>query len=434
MRKERIKMEVTAYDRLGEAKYQLTLSNGLQVILVPKQELSKTYAIFMTNYGSINRLFSPIGSEKMIDVPDGIAHFLENKLFENEDRDVFSDFLSQGASPNAFTSFNKTAYLFSTIENTYQNVRTLLDFVQEPYFSDASVKKEKGIISQEIHMYDDEPDWQAFIGTIKNMFAEHPVRIDILGTDDTIEHITKEDLYTCNETFYHPSNMTLCIAGNFDEATMAEVIKENQAAKSFKKSEPIVRKFPNETNKVAVKEETITLPISIPKVTIGIKESNEVIGREAFLERDTLQHMLLDYFFSPGGPFYDELYKEGWIDDSFEFSTTVEESFSFSIISTNTQDTKACGTKIIDMLLRTKSITLTDENVRLMKKRYIGEVLTAMNSPESIAIQTAHYHFMDIDFFSILDYAESMTTEKVNQFLHQWIKEEAITMHRIEQE
>ncbi|HLQ95277.1 MAG TPA: pitrilysin family protein [Pseudogracilibacillus sp.] len=427
-------MEQTDYNRLGEKKYQLTLPNGMQVLLVPKTELSKTYAIFMTNYGAINRMFTPLGEEEIVEVPDGIAHFLEHKLFEKEDRDVFSDFLSQGASPNAFTSFTKTAYLFSTVENAYQNVNTLLDFVQEPYFSDESVEKEKGIISQEIHMYDDQADWQAFIGTIKNMFAHHPVRIDILGTDDTIDRITKEDLYTCYETFYHPSNMTLCIAGNFNEEEMAEVIKNNQAAKTFKASETIVRQFPEETKQVAMEEKTITLPVSTPKVTIGIKESSEVIGREEFLERDTLQHMLLDYFFSQGGPFYEELYEAGMIDDSFEFSTTVEESFGFSIISTNTQDTKACGSKMIDLLLQTRNKKLTDEDVRLMKKRYIGDVLTAMNAPESIAVQLAHYHFMDIDFFSILDYAESLTTEKVNQFLQQWIKEEALTMHRIEKE
>src|SRR5699024_2641133 len=150
----------------------------------------KTYAIFMTNYGSIDRRFTPIGQEEAITVPDGIAHFLEHKLFEKEDRDVFQDFLEKGASPNAFTSFTKTAYLFSTTKKTVANVSTLLDFVQEPYFSDQSVEKEKGIIGQEIRMYDDQPDWQSFMGAIRNMFEEHPVRIDIAGTTDSIAPIT----------------------------------------------------------------------------------------------------------------------------------------------------------------------------------------------------------------------------------------------------
>src|SRR5699024_10810498 len=149
--------------------------------------------------------------EEEVTVPDGIAHFLEHKLFEKEDRDIFNDFMAQGASPNAYTSFSKTAYLFSTTENVNENVTTLLDFVQEPYFSDQSVEKEKGIIAQEIKMYDYEPCWRYFMCEIKNMYELLPFNIDIAGTVQSIQAITKEDLYTCYETFYHPSNMALFV-------------------------------------------------------------------------------------------------------------------------------------------------------------------------------------------------------------------------------
>src|SRR5690625_2327834 len=198
------------------------------------------------NYGSTDRTFTPIQQENEITVPDGVAHFLEHKLFEKEDRDVFADFLRQGASPNAYTSFTKTAYLFSATKMIEENVRTLLDFVQDPYFSEASVEKEKGIIAQEIKMYDDQPDWQAFMGTIKNMFKNNPVNIDIAGTVSSIDTITKDDLYTCYRTFYHPSNMVLFVVGNFDHDSLMERIKQNQANKDFPVLEDIKRQMPEE--------------------------------------------------------------------------------------------------------------------------------------------------------------------------------------------
>lgn len=180
---------------------------------MPKPELTKTYGVFMTNYGSIDQSFVPIGQTEAITVPDGIAHFLEHKLFEKEDRDVFTDFTKQAASPNAFTSFTETAYLFSATSNIEKNVLTLIDFVQDPYFSEQSVEKEKGIIAQEINMYDDQPDWRLFMGTNKALFHNHPVNIDIAGTVDSIYTITKDDLYTCYHTFYHPENMILFVTG-----------------------------------------------------------------------------------------------------------------------------------------------------------------------------------------------------------------------------
>ncbi|WP_010093319.1 EF-P 5-aminopentanol modification-associated protein YfmH [Ornithinibacillus scapharcae] len=200
-------MSKKQYNHIQETLYQEKLDNGLTVFLLPRPQMSKTYAIFSTNYGSIDRTFVPIGETDKITVPDGIAHFLEHKLFEKEDRDVFADFGKQGASANAYTSFTKTAYLFSATTNIEENVKTLLDFVQDPYFSEKSVEKEKGIIGQEIKMYDDQPDWQSFMGTLKGLFKETPVNIDIAGTVESISKITKDDLYTCYHTFYHPENM-----------------------------------------------------------------------------------------------------------------------------------------------------------------------------------------------------------------------------------
>src|SRR5690625_2515836 len=426
-------MDKLAYPEIEETAIAQKLDNGLQVYLIPKQEVTKSYALFMTNYGSVHRSFIPIGKEEEITVPDGIAHFLEHKLFEKEDRDVFTDFLKNSASPNAYTSFTKTAYLFSTTKSVSENVKILLDFVQEPYFSDASVEKEKGIIEQEIKMYDDQADWQAFMGTIRNMFANHPVHIDIAGTVDSIQKITKEDLYTCYNTFYHPENMTLCVIGALDVEEMMEMIEENQRAKSFPTFTNVEKHFPEEPVEVKTKESTIQLPVSTPKVTVGIKEAAYELSKEEFLRRDVLQDMLLDYFFSPSGQFYEQLYAEGLIDDSFEYSTNVEKSFSFSLISSNTTKPAQLKDRLMEQLLSISSASITEQDLELIKKKYIGQLLRSMNSLEFIANQYIYYHFVQLDFFELNTYVQAITLEEIKQFMDQWITKEQLTVCTVEQ-
>src|SRR5690625_2605702 len=354
-----IQMNELTYDEIEETVYEKKMKNGLHVFLLPKTEVAKTFGIFMTDYGSVDRTFVPIQKEEQITVPDGVAHFLEHKLFEKEDRDVFADFLQQGASPNAYTSFTKTAYLFSTTKMVKENVETLLDFVQDPYFSEASVEKEKGIIEQEIKMYDDQADWQAFTGTIRNMFHNHPVQIDIAGTVDSIQDITKDDLYTCYNTFYHPENMTLCVIGAFDEQEMMQTIESNQQAKTFPRFTNVEKHFPNEPIGVKEKESILQLPVSTPKVTVGIKEAAYSLSKEEFLRRDVYQDMLLDYYFSPSGQFYEQLYQDELIDDSFEYTSNVEKSFSFSLISSNTAHPEKLKTRIFNQLLQINQLEIT---------------------------------------------------------------------------
>ena len=426
-------MDKVVYDTIEETLYTKKLTNGLHVFLLPKKEVAKTYGIFMTNYGSVDRTFIPINEKEEITVPDGIAHFLEHKLFEKEDRDVFTDFLSQGASPNAYTSSTKTAYLFSSTKMAEKNVETLLDFVQAPFFSDQSVEKEKGIIAQEIKMYDDQPDFQAYMGTIQNMFEHHPVRIDIAGTVESIQTITKEDLYTCYHTFYHPSNMVLFVGGNFDVTSMINLIEQNQAKKNFPSPPKMERHFPNESKHVGKKDSTIYLPVSIPKVTIGIKEETKPLKEEQFFKRELLQAMLLEYFFSQSGEFYEQLYNEQLIDESFEYSTTVEESFSFSLISSNTNKPDEFASKVKELLLSTHSLQLTEEELQTMKKKRIGEILRSMNYLESIANNYIHYYFAGIDYFAFIPAVQSLSLQEVNEFLKTWINEEKLTVCKIEQ-
>ncbi|WP_188454328.1 EF-P 5-aminopentanol modification-associated protein YfmH [Virgibacillus oceani] len=419
------------YADIDETVFSERFDNGLTVYLLPKPEMSKTYGIFSTNYGSIDQTFVPIAENEQITVPEGVAHFLEHKLFEKEDRDVFADFGKQGAQANAFTSFTKTAYLFTATNHIEKNVETLIDFVQDPYFSEQSVEKEKGIIAQEITMYNDQPDWQAFMGTIKSMFKKHPVMIDIAGTVESIHSITKDDLYTCYNTFYHPENMTLFIAGNFDPDNMMKLIKENQAKKNFAKMDEIKREFPDEPKEVAMKENKIIMPVSIPKCTIGIKESSEKLSGEEFLCKDLFQNMVLDHYFSKGGSFYQALYDEQLIDASFYFETNLEKNFGYSLIGGNTSKPEEFTSRIMEMLLSTNRAELTNNEFERMKKKKIGQLLRAMNSLEFISNKFIHYQTVGIEVFELIPAIQSLTLEQANTFLRNWIEEERLSVCKI---
>ncbi|WP_164668936.1 EF-P 5-aminopentanol modification-associated protein YfmH [Virgibacillus doumboii] len=424
-------MNKQVYDDIKETLYKQNLENGLTVFLLPKPEMAKTYGIFSTNYGSIDQTFVPINGTEKITVPEGVAHFLEHKMFEKEDRDVFADFGKQGASANAYTSFTKTAYLFAATNHIEKNVETLLDFVQNPYFSEESVEKEKGIIDQEIEMYNDQPDWQSFMGTLRSLFHNHPVKIDIAGTVDSINAITKDDLYTCYNTFYHPENMTLFIAGNFDAQQMMNLIEKNQASKDFEKMEDIQREFPQEPEAVAIKENKINMPVSIAKCTIGIKESSAELTGQEFLEKDLLQSMLLDFYFSKGGPFYQQLYEENLIDDSFYFETNLEKTFGYSFIGGNTNKPDQFIEKVQELLRTTNNATFTAEEMERMKKKKIGQLLRAMNSLEFVANKYMHYHSVGVDLFELIPAIQSFTEEHFNAFVQNWINDDRLAVCKI---
>ncbi|WP_138414725.1 EF-P 5-aminopentanol modification-associated protein YfmH [Aquibacillus sediminis] len=424
-------MNKKVYEQLKETLYSETLDNGLRVFLLPKPEMAKTFGIFSTDYGSIDNHFVPIGENDFTQVPDGIAHFLEHKLFEKEDRDVFQDFTKRGASANAFTSFTKTAYLFSSTSEIKENVKTLLDFVQDPYFSEQSVEKEKGIIGQEIRMYDDQPDWRSFFGTIGSLYQNHPVQIDIAGTVESIDKITKDDLYTCYNTFYHPSNMTLFVAGNFDVEEMMALVKENQAGKQFPEMSTIERSFPEEPNHVAKKKHVIEMPVSISKCMVGLKESMDHRDKEEFLRKDLLSDMILDHFFSKSGEFYQKLYEQDLIDTSFQSETHLEKNFGFSILGGNTSEPDRLADEITAMLLKLKDNPLSEQDFERMKRKKIGEFLRALNSLEFISNQFIHYNLLGIDLFDILPTIEALTTEQANQFIENWIDEDRIAVCQV---
>ena len=210
-------MERKDYPAVGEAVYQTTLRNGLKVFLLPKRDFNETYGIMTANFGSIDTSFIPRGSNQAVQYPAGVAHFLEHKLFEDENgQDLLQQFVELGAESNAFTSFTKTSYLFSATDNVLENVRLLQSLLENAYFTEESVQREQGIIQQEIDMYKDNPDYCLFFHTLANLYPDTPLAEDIAGSVESIAEITVEDLDENFETFYHPSNMSLLLIGNFD--------------------------------------------------------------------------------------------------------------------------------------------------------------------------------------------------------------------------
>ncbi|WP_305133339.1 EF-P 5-aminopentanol modification-associated protein YfmH, partial [Thomasclavelia cocleata] len=264
-------MEKLYFKTLKETLYHETMDNGLEVFLLPKPGFEKTYGLFTTKFGAIDTTFVPINQDEMIKVEDGIAHFLEHKMFDMNGSDASDEFAKLGASTNAFTSSSRTAYLFSTTTNEYPCIELLLDFVQKLEITPDSVEKEKGIIGQEIKMYDDDPDWRVYFGSIQNLYCNHPVAVDIAGTVETVNNTTKEMLELCYNTFYHPSNMMLFVVGNIEADKAISVIKENQAKKDFKAAKEIVCQKNIEPCNIKTKEEILTMDVEMNKIIVSIK-------------------------------------------------------------------------------------------------------------------------------------------------------------------
>ncbi|TCS92577.1 EF-P 5-aminopentanol modification-associated protein YfmH [Hazenella coriacea] len=403
--------------QVQETLYHEKLDNGLEVYLLPRSGFSKTYATFTTKYGSIDNTFQVPGKEK-ISVPDGIAHFLEHKMFEQESgEDVFQQFSRQGASANAFTSFTRTAYLFSCTENVEQNINILLNYVQSPYFTDQNVEKEKGIIGQEIRMYDDNPDWRSYFGLIEAMYQEHPVKIDIAGTVESIAKITKETLYTCYETFYHPSNMLLFMVGPIDPQQMITLIKENQAQKPFKPQAEIQRFFEKEPDEVAQKVNEMRLSVGVSKVMCGFKEGREAVGKtgEELLKQELTTSILLDVMIGSGSELYQSLYDDGLIDDNFGFDYSLEQGYGFSMMGGDSSDPDRFLERIQKEIPAFVEKGISEDEFERIRRKKIGQSLRSLNSSESIANQFTSYRFNDSDLFRIIPLLEEITLEDVNQ-------------------
>jgi predicted Zn-dependent peptidase len=421
-----------AFDQLQEELYYEKLNNGLDVYILPKKGFNKTFATFTTKYGSIDNQFVPKGEAEFTKVPDGIAHFLEHKLFEKEEGDVFQQFSKQGASANAFTSFTRTAYLFSSTSNFERNLETLMDFVQEPYFSEKTVEKEKGIIGQEITMYDDNADWRLYFGLIQNMYKNHPVKIDIAGTIDSIAKITKDMLYQCYYTFYHPSNMLLFVVGPVDVENTMKFIKENQDKKAIEQQPEIKRKFEDEPNEVAEKKKVLEMNVQTSKCLVGIKALNQQLNGEEMLKNELATNLLLDLLFGKSSDNYQKLYSEGLIDETFSYDFTSEQGFGFAMLGGDTGEPNRLEETLEKMLKDAATGNgITEDGLVKAKKKRIGAFLRSVNSPEYIANQFTRYAFNEMNLFDVVPTLEKITLEDVKIIAADFISEERFTVCQV---
>ncbi|MDA5386553.1 EF-P 5-aminopentanol modification-associated protein YfmH [Loigolactobacillus backii] len=428
-------MQVKHYKNLDETLYTDTLANGLKVALLPKAGFHKTYAVFTTNYGSIDSKFVPLGQQELTTVPDGIAHFLEHKMFDKKDGDVFEVFGRYGASSNAFTSFTRTSYLFSATNHVQENLTTLLDFVQDPYFTPKTVAKEKGIIGQEIEMYDDDPNWRLFFGIVQNLYPKHPVRIDIAGTVESIAKITADDLYLAYQTFYHPSNMNLFVVGNIDANETLKWITANQETKTFAPAAPIQRQFPTEAvdGSDIIPYRVIEMPVNRGKSVVGIKGLDQVKQDRSGLVYRTTLNLLFDLLFGDSSANYLRLYDKGVIDDTFGYELNVERTFHFAALSGDTNNPQELSDAIIAILDHAAaSPELTADRLELVKKEALGRLLQSFNSLEFIANEYSGDHFGDATLFDLVQIIEQITLTDVKQVAESFIRQAAISVFHIE--
>lgn len=414
-------MAVMEYPKLQEKLWHEKMDNGLEVFVLPKPGFTKTYATFTTRFGSIdNHIRTPEG--ETVKVPDGIAHFLEHKMFEEPEGDIFSRFASQGASANAYTSFDRTVYLFSATHEIAANLDTLLHFVQNPYFTEQNVEKEKGIIVQEIEMYRDNPEWRVYFGLIEALYREHPVHIDIAGTPDSVRSITKEMLYDCYRTFYHPSNMTLFVVGGVDPEATLEQVRRDQANKSFPPAGEILRVFEEEPEQVREQKREIRLPVSLPKCLCGFKEDPG--GDEDAIRRELASKLMLECVLGASTELYQELYDDNLISDNFGHEYNTGPGYSFSIIGGETRDPDKLVERVSQALYDAASSGIPEKIFERTRRKKIGGFLRMMNSPEAIAGEFTRVRQKGGDLFRLVDVYESLTLEEVNRRLREHAKPE----------
>ncbi|USJ85204.1 EF-P 5-aminopentanol modification-associated protein YfmH [Lactiplantibacillus pentosus] len=427
-------MKVKKYDQFNESVYQAKLANGLTVTMLPKTGYHKTYATLTTNYGSIDNTFVPAGSTELQRFPDGIAHFLEHKMFEKADHDAFQIFGQYGASANAFTSFTKTSYLFSATRHLKENLTTLLDFVQDPYFSTATVEKEKGIIGQEIEMYDDDPSWRLYFGMIGNLYPNHPLQYDIAGTTDSIAKITADDLYAAYRTFYHPENMTLFVVGNFDPDEVLALVKANQDAKDFTAFQPIERKIPETAadGHDIIPYRTIDMPVNRAKSIVGVKGLVPIESGAAVLKYRAAVNVLLELLFGDTSADYLRLYDQGIIDDTFGYDFELQNGFNFVTFSGETDDPAQFDTAIIDVLENwRRSVIDQDDALALVKKELIGRVVFMANSLEAVANRYDQRLFGTATIFDEPAVIDSLTLDDLTAVAEQLLQSQAISEYQI---
>ncbi|MBQ3124875.1 MAG: insulinase family protein [Clostridia bacterium] len=399
----------------GEVLYSAKHESGLGVYIIPKEEYSGTYAIFGTRYGSVDSEFIVPGETEAISVPDGIAHYLEHKMFDQPDgSNVFDKFSLYGGNANAFTSFNITAYLVSSTANFEENLATLLDYVQSPYYTDETVAKEQGIIGQEIRMYDDNPGWKLFFNYINCLYKEHPVKKEIAGTVESISEITADYLYKCYNTFYNLSNMSLVITGKVDIESAKTVIeagiKNNEPF-----NEPIEKIYPEEPKEVASQYVEKSMAIASPMFMMGFKDNDVNLSGDALLKKDIEIRILMRMLFAKGSDIYKKLYDENLINSTFSLDYTLQLDYGFTSLDGESKDPKKVYETILSEFEKIRETGLSEDVYDRAKKVIWGRYIRTHNDIEDLATTFMQYLFMGVDYFNYRDVYQSITFDDIKK-------------------
>lgn len=405
-------------EALEEKYYEIDHSSGLKILILPKEGYSTYYAMFGTKYGSIDTRFRRSDESEFTTVPEGIAHFLEHKLFESEELDAFERYAKTGASANAYTSFERTCYLFACSGNFKASLEILLDFVQNPYFTPQTVEKEQGIIGQEIRMYQDVPDWQVMFNLLRAMYENNPVRIDIAGTVDSIAEITDELLYRCYNTFYNLHNMVLAVAGSVEVSDVLEV-----ADKYLKNAEPlrIERNFPKESPEVCTDYVEEKLSVATPVFMLGFKESYETPERSLKEQLETA--VLLEVLAGNTSPLYRTLFEKGLINTRFGSEYFCGYGFASVLFSGESKDPKAVAEAVKAEIRRIKNDGIEERAFERVRRKLYGRCVMQYNDVEDLANAMVTSHFMGNKLFDEVDILKNMTRQDVEKRLESQLDE-----------
>jgi len=411
-------------ETLQETLYTAEHESGLKIAIMPKEGYSKSYAVFGTHFGSVDNLFIPPEGKEPVQLPDGIAHFLEHKMFEQPDgSNVFESYARHGANANAYTSFHVTAYLFESTQDICENLGILLDFVQQPYFTDENVEKEQGIIGQEIGMYDDDPGWQLMMSFLGAMFHEHPVRIDIAGTVKSISQITKETLYTCYNTFYHLSNMCLFVIGDVTPEKISDCI-EAHLVKTEKPMGIIQRFYGNEPDTVKNDRVTTELDVSVPMFMLGFKDPDCGYEGKDLLRKDIELSAICEILFGKTSPVYTKLYDGGYILGGMGAETACEKAYGYVALSGESRDPEAVRNIVFEGLKKAQEDGINPEDAQRVLKAMTGRYIKQFNNLSSVAHEYMSQTFNGIGLFDFTEVIQKVTPESLNARLRSYFNTE----------
>lgn len=406
-------------DILHESYIEAVHSSGLRIYILEKPEYTSAQAIFGTRYGSIDTKFRLADRDEFTSIPEGTAHFLEHKLFESEDGNAFERYAVTGAYANAYTSFDRTCYLFSCTSRFEENFAILLDFVRHPYFTAETVEKEQGIIGQEIRMYDDEPNWRVCFNLLTALYSRHPVRIDIAGTTESIAEITADMLFECHRTFYNMSNMFICVAGkvNADEV-LAQIDREIDDAEP----KEVIRGLHDEPRGICKPYIEQKLAVAKPLFNLGFKEACDT--PEKTLKERIVTSVLLEIIAGKSSALYERLMDEGLINDGFGTEYFNGFGYAAEIFDGESSDPEKVAAEIKAEIRRLRRDGIDEKDFTRAKNSLYGQMVMQYNVIDNIASALVSAAMTGDGLFDEMDVFASLTLDDVTECLNNQIREE----------